>query len=57
MITIDAFVFHVPTVLLYGTVAAPNSNWFHGYNVMERILLVGFCIQELIISSIYVGER
>lgn len=57
MIMIDAVLFHIPTtVLLYGAVAAPNSNWLHGYNVMERIQLVGFCIQELIISGIYVWE-
>lgn len=57
MIIIDAFLFHVPTtVLLYGAVAEPDSNWLDGYNVMERIQLVGFCIQELIISGIYVWE-
>lgn len=57
MIIIDAFLFHVPTtVLLYGAVAAPDSNWLDGYNVMERVQLIGFCIQELIISGIYVWE-
>ncbi|KAJ5211457.1 uncharacterized protein N7498_003103 [Penicillium cinerascens] len=57
MIIIDALLFHVPTtVLLYGAVAEPDSNWLNGYNIMERIQLVGFCIQELIISGIYVWE-
>ncbi|KAJ5644179.1 uncharacterized protein N7484_006686 [Penicillium longicatenatum] len=57
MIIIDVVLFHVPTtVLLYGTAAAPNSVWANGYNIMERIQLVGFCIQELIISGIYVWE-
>ncbi|KAJ6116081.1 hypothetical protein N7523_006498 [Penicillium sp. IBT 18751x] len=57
MIIIDAFLFLIPTtVLLYGAVAAPDSKWFKGYNVMERIQLIGFCIQELIISGLYVWE-
>jgi hypothetical protein len=57
MIIIDAVLFHIPTtVLLYGAVAAPDSNWLHGYDVMERIQLIGFCIQEFIISGIYVWE-
>ena len=57
MIIIDAILFHVPTtVLFYGTVAEPTSNFARGYDIMERIELLGFCIQELIISSIYVWE-
>lgn len=57
MIIVDAIFFHVPTsVLLFGTVAAPVSSWSRGYSTMEHIQLVGFCIQELIISGIYVFE-
>lgn len=57
MIIIDAIIFHVPTtVLLYGNVAYPVGPWARGYNVMERVQLVGFCLQELIISGIYVWE-
>ena len=57
MICIDAVLLHTPTsVLLYGTVASPTGVWARGYDVMERIQLVGFCVQELIISSIYVWE-
>ncbi|KAJ5167605.1 uncharacterized protein N7482_003199 [Penicillium canariense] len=57
MIIVDAVLFHIPTtVLLYGTVAAPIGAWSRGYSVMERIQLLGFCIQELIISGIYVWE-
>ncbi|CDM27411.1 hypothetical protein DTO013E5_8520 [Penicillium roqueforti] len=57
MICIDAVIFHIPTtVLLYGTVAQPASHWARAYNIMERVQLVGFCVQELIISSIYVWE-
>ncbi|KUM56325.1 hypothetical protein ACN42_g10894 [Penicillium freii] len=57
MICIDAVIFHsLTTVFLYGTVAHPESRWSRAYDIMERVQLVGFCIQELIISSIYVWE-
>ncbi|KAJ5754106.1 uncharacterized protein N7511_008259 [Penicillium nucicola] len=57
MICIDAVLLHTPvTVLLYGLVAQPEGVFAHGYNVMERIQLVGFFIQESIISGIYVYE-
>lgn len=57
MICVDAVLFHVPTtIMLYGTVAAPTSRWARGYEIMERVQLVGFCVQELIISGIYVWE-
>ncbi|KAJ5213946.1 hypothetical protein N7449_001115 [Penicillium cf. viridicatum] len=57
MICIDAVMLHVPTtVFLYGTVAHPESQWARAYDIMERVQLVGFCVQELIISSIYVWE-
>ncbi|OQD97097.1 hypothetical protein PENSOL_c013G03789 [Penicillium solitum] len=57
MICIDAVILQVPTtVFLYGTVAHPESPWARAYDIMERVQLVGFCVQELIISSIYVWE-
>ncbi|KAJ5365520.1 hypothetical protein N7517_008406 [Penicillium concentricum] len=57
VIGINAVLLHLPTsILLYGTVAYPTGAWARGYNIMERVELVGFCLQELIISSIYVWE-
>ncbi|KAJ5607785.1 hypothetical protein N7537_004404 [Penicillium hordei] len=57
MICIDAVILHVPTtVFLYGTVAHPESQWARAYDIMERVQLVWFCVQELIISTIYVWE-
>ncbi|KAJ5787642.1 hypothetical protein N7457_002632 [Penicillium paradoxum] len=57
MICVDAVLLHIPTtVMLYGTVARPESFWARGYSIMERIQVVGFCVQELIISGIYVWE-
>ncbi|KAI9931415.1 hypothetical protein MW887_009990 [Aspergillus wentii] len=57
MIITDAVLFHVPViVLLYGSISPHPDVFAAGYNVMERIQLVGFCLQELIISGIYVWE-
>lgn len=57
MICIDAVLFHVPVaVVLYGSVAAPTGVFARGYSIMERIQLIGFSVQELFISSIYVWE-
>lgn len=62
MIIVDAVILHVPTtVLTFGS----NSNslsydalgrFVHGYNIMEKIQMVGFFLQELIISVIYIKE-
>lgn len=57
MITIDAVVLHFPiTVLLYGAVSPHAARFTAGYNVMERIQLIIFALQECIISSFYVAE-
>ncbi|KAJ5143290.1 uncharacterized protein N7515_002077 [Penicillium bovifimosum] len=57
MICVDAVLFHVPTIVtLYGFVGEPESAWARGYEVTERVQLVGFCVQELVISGIYVFE-
>ncbi|KAL6237136.1 hypothetical protein BDW75DRAFT_238594 [Aspergillus navahoensis] len=60
LIIVDAILLHIPTtVLLYGTVS-PHERIAHtfsvGYGIAERIQLVGFCIQEAILSGIYVWE-
>ncbi|KAL4941692.1 hypothetical protein BDV06DRAFT_212464 [Aspergillus oleicola] len=55
LIIVDAILLHVPTtVLLYGTVA--SNKFAAGYSIMERIQLVGFCLQEALLSGIYVWE-
>lgn len=56
MIVVDGILFHIPpTVLFYGRVSAP-SVFDRPYNIMERVQLVGFCVQEMVISGIYVWE-
>lgn len=57
MIIIDAILLHIPiAVLLFGAVGMPAGPFAHGYSIMERIQVAGFCIQELVISSIYIWE-
>lgn len=56
LIVFDAVALHVPTiVLMYGTNSTgEDATWIVGFNVMERIQLAGFCVQETIISAIYI---
>ena len=55
LIIVDAIVLHLPTIIFtYGS-NSPNADfWVHKFNVMERIQLAGFCIQESVISTIYI---
>lgn len=56
LIIFDIFALHVPTVVFtYGSNSPNNTDlWTARFNVMERIQLAGFCIQETIISALYV---
>jgi hypothetical protein len=58
VIIIDAFVLHIPTtVLAFGTNAPSHPKKFvTGYEIMERIQLIGFCIQEILLSVLYIWE-
>jgi hypothetical protein len=58
VIIIDAFVLHIPTtVLAFGTNAPSHPKHFvRGYEIMERIQLIGFCIQETLLSVLYIWE-
>ncbi|KAE8351121.1 hypothetical protein BDV28DRAFT_137803 [Aspergillus coremiiformis] len=60
LIIVDAFVLYIPTtILLYGTI---SRHFVHSYrfamafNKMERIQLVGFTLQEFLLSGIYIAE-
>ena len=56
MIIVNAICLHVPTtVLTFGS----NANipvFISGYNVMEKIQMCGFFLQEVVLSSIYIAE-
>lgn len=58
MIIVNAIVLHVPTtVLTCGSNSDTSTEIFvRGYNVMEKIQMCGFFIQEIILSSIYILE-
>jgi len=55
MIIFDALALHVPTIIFtYGSNSPNAAFWTPKFNIMERIQLVGFCIQEFIISTVYI---
>lgn len=58
MIWVNFVVLHIPTtVLTYGSNVHTQSRRFvHGYNIMEKIQMTGFTVQELIISGLYIFE-
>lgn len=59
MILVDAVCLHIPTtVLTFGSNLAGDKAepYISGYNVMEKIQMTGFCLQEFIISGLYIWE-
>lgn len=56
MICIDAVLLHIPTtVLTYGSNGNLDTETFvRGYNVMEKIQMCGFFVQEVILSALYI---
>ncbi|KAJ9653930.1 hypothetical protein H2201_009073 [Coniosporium apollinis] len=58
MIIIDAIILHIPTtVVTYGSNGDINTATFvEVYNIVEKIQMTGFFLQEVILSSIYIIE-
>ncbi|KAE8168591.1 hypothetical protein BDV40DRAFT_294541 [Aspergillus tamarii] len=57
MIVANIFLLHVPTtVLTYAANFSSSHSYVTAYNIMERIQVAGFCVQELIISGLYMWE-
>jgi hypothetical protein len=58
MIIMNAVCLHIPTtVVTYGSnFDSANNRFIVGYNVMEKIQMTGFCLQEFILSGIYICE-
>ena len=55
MIIFNACALHIPTIIFtYGSNSPHADYWTHKFNVMERIQLMGFCLQEFVISTIYI---
>jgi hypothetical protein len=42
------------TVVFFGSAFIREGPWNYGYNVMERLQVTGFCVQELCISLLYI---
>ncbi len=59
LIVTNFFLLHVPTTILtYGAniVHTGDASWIQGYNIMEKIQLTGFTIQESLLGTLYVIE-
>ena len=55
LIIVDACILHIPTIVFtVGKNSPDGSFWIGKFNVMERIQLVGFCLQEFVISTLYI---
>ena len=57
MIIIDAICFHIPTTILtYGLNSSRHvaRRYSEPFNVMEKLQMTAFCIQEFVISGVYV---
>lgn len=55
MIIVDAICFHIPTTILtYGSNSPNYGKYLPVFNVVERLQMTAFCIQEFIISGVYV---
>lgn len=54
MIIVDAIILHIPGfVLELGSHTSEAAMFTNGFNIFERIQLIGFSIQEVILSVIY----
>ncbi|KAH6724493.1 hypothetical protein BKA61DRAFT_665183 [Leptodontidium sp. MPI-SDFR-AT-0119] len=55
MIIADVFLFHFPTTVMTFGANSPAADIFsYPYSLMEKIQVTAFCIQEFIISGLYV---
>ena len=58
MIVVNAFIFHIPiTAMLFAShLGAATTQFAEVYKVYEKLQMTGFCIQEFIISGVYLRE-
>jgi len=56
MIIADAFLFHTPTIVFqFGLANSSTHDQYQAYlRVMERIQIMGFSLQEIVLTSIYI---
>ena len=55
MIIINAFILHIPTTVLtfFVNIASDPKHYTTAFNVMEKIQMTGFCLQEFVLSILY----
>ncbi|KAI5296182.1 hypothetical protein KEM52_005298 [Ascosphaera acerosa] len=57
LILIDVLLLHVPTTTMTFIANTVNRHsLLNGYNIMEKIQMTGFSLQELLLSSVYIWE-
>jgi hypothetical protein len=58
MIIVDAIIFHIPSTILnfYSNYGADPRAAAEGYKVYEKVQMTGFCVQETIISGLYMWK-
>ncbi|KAL1974040.1 hypothetical protein VTN31DRAFT_5600 [Thermomyces dupontii] len=58
MIIIDALILHLPTTALtFASNFHPDNRTVEkAYDVMEKLQMTGFCLQEFILSGVYIAE-
>lgn len=58
MIIIDALILHVPTTVLTfaSNYHSDNKTVEKAYDVMEKLQMTGFCLQEFVLSGLYIAE-
>ncbi|KAL6407063.1 hypothetical protein AUP68_09886 [Ilyonectria robusta] len=60
MIIFNAVVWHPTTIILtYGSYFSPQpsrGNFASGYNIVERVQMTCFCLQEFILSGLYIWK-
>jgi hypothetical protein len=56
MIVADVFILHLPTMVAQiGVVTRHQPSWLSWYPAIEKVQIVGFSLQETIISGIYIN--
>lgn len=56
MIVANVVLLHVPTTVLTFGSNSVQGGFVEAYNVMEKIQMSGFCVQEFVISTLYIWE-
>ncbi|OJJ36358.1 hypothetical protein ASPWEDRAFT_37925 [Aspergillus wentii DTO 134E9] len=56
LIITNMFILQIPSFVLEMGTNSGSKGFARAFNVMERIQLVGFCLQELLISGLYIVE-